>query len=250
MKVWFALLASIGLASLFLAFPEVSGTVESQPLEIIVEDVVIFGEDAFVIWSTSREAASVFSFGNQTVSFNNSMSFEILLQEFDRGVENFSIFACALDQCDEVQMPLQPYLRTRVDESSAHITGAVTGVAGVIGSHMAMGLFGLMVMALAGGIGYSRMRSVDPMNDLIRRAGEHVNAEEYDSARNLYVMAREAFQQLEHDKKVRNHPELLKLHNILKRYSVIKEAQTLTEKYEEGTITRQEMKRLNDMMFF
>ena len=65
-----------------------------------------------------------------------------------------------------------------------------------------------MLLALAGGIGYSRLRSVDPMEDLIKRANEHVSAEEYDSAHNLYVMAREAFHQLEHDKRVKNHPEL------------------------------------------
>ena len=114
---------------------------------------------------------------------------------------------------------------------------------------MIFNIFSMIVLTLAGGIGYSRLRRDDSIDGLIKRTKEHLEVEDYENAGRFYMMAREVFNELEHDKKIKNHPELLRLHGILKRYSMIKEAQMLTEKYEKGMITDQEMERLNYLMF-
>ena len=228
-----------------------------------MEEVTLNENSALVSWSTNREASSTLHIGESAVKFDEATSFTAVVDDIDSEASTFSIIACDLDECDYKEWPLRSYYREGatiqtedLDPPVTGVTGQVTGAAsaGAVGNHLVMALFGMMALAVAAGVGFSRTRfnstvtKTDDMENLIRKTKKHINSQEYESAKNVYMTARKTFQKLEQDKKIKNHPELVKLHGVLKRYSLIKEAQELAEKYESGTITQAEMKRLNEIM--
>ena len=63
-----------------------------------------------------------------------------------------------------------------------------------------------------------------------------IEEEKYDDAYALYVDARRKFSELEEDVKLKYYDGLIKIYVNLRKYSEIREAQTLAEKYAAGNI--------------
>lgn len=249
--VYLLAVAGILMSTFFLSQGSQTGLVAADNLGISIDGLKRSGSEAVLNWSTGREAVSVLSVEGERVAFQEAVRFGHVVSGLDpRAGYDFSIRACDASACVEEQ--------SRIDaeppDAALLLSGAVVAVQGAAGGlkpwagYALFGIVGLMAVGLTGRMSYRRMAGSDPMQGLLKKAESHLSADEYPQANSFYSMARHVFAQLEEEAKEKHYDRLVSVYQSLKRYSAVKEAQELTEKYDKGTITKEELGRLGDLV--
>ena len=249
---YFLAVAGILMSTFFLSQGSQTGFVAADGLGVSIDGLSRSGSEAVLNWSTGREAVSVFSMGGERVAFEESVRFGHVVSGLDpREGYDFSIRACDASACVERQSRIEAASR----EAALPLSGAVVAVQGAAeglkswAGYALFGIMGLVAVGLTGRIGYRRLAGGDPMPGLLKKAESHLSADEYPQAHSFYSMARRVFMELEEEAKVKHYDRLAMVYQSLKRYSAVKEAQELTEKYDKGTITEEELGRLGDLVY-
>lgn len=136
----------------------------------------------------------------------------------------------------------------------ADITGKATAETGQASSFQkAAGsiLFGLLsiatlvVVARMGRNAFSEARQLAPdITSRISKAEEAAESGNHAAAYSLYAELRKQYSTLAQQEKAKHHSRIMKLHRELSQQAAIMEAQHLTDKYVNGTITEEEFERL------
>ncbi len=211
---------------------------------------------ASISWKTQAEALSTLAINNEQSSFETSTQFSKEVTGLKPGTSyTYVIRACSETKCEEKTSELATKgAGTAEPKAAAPITGAITGAdltktMQTSISFIFYALIGMVALVIAGRVGYEKIASSrDPMQGLVDKAKKMIENEQYEKACEMYSMARQAYSQLEGEAKLKHYDSLISIYQNLKRYSELKEAQRLAEKYAQGTITKEEMGRLNEML--
>lgn len=133
-----------------------------------------------------------------------------------------------------------------------------TGAKQVEGLQAAMSalLFGLVsvaalvVVARIGQNTYAEMRreSTPRITDALKKAEDAIQTGSHDDGLALYSIIRQQYGQLSHDEKAEHYRRIISIHRQLSRQAAVMEAQRLTEKYVNGTISEEEFERLKQLI--
>ncbi len=244
---------AVFLLTFFVASGFPTGFSVAQKLSLNSIDVRAYENDALITWQTSKEAISTIVVDNQRTAFQSATTFSKETTGLKPGTRyDFVIRACDENACKEKKSSFQT--RGASSDGTA-ITGALVGGNGVteiVRTSINMILYlmlGLTAVVVFGKIGYEKLSvNRDPVGGFVRRAQKHLQDDQYKEAYQVYSQAREAFKGLEDEAKLRHYDSLLTIYQSLKKYAVIGEAQRLAQKYETGTITKEEMRRLNELL--
>ena len=231
-----------------------TGLIVSDGLRISVDGTRTYESDALITWSTSREAISTIIIDGKRTAFPAATKFSSIASGLEPGTRHdFAIRACDERECVDTAGSFATQ-GARAAEGAA-ITGAMTmgeGITDILRTSVNIILYSLAaitVLVVAGRVGYEKLvLNRDPMEGLVKKAEKHLGQDEYAEAHQAYSQAREAFKQLEEEAKLKHYDKLLGIYHTLRRYATITEAHKLAEKYEQGTITRDEMRRLNELL--
>ncbi len=211
---------------------------------------------ARISWKTQTEALSTLAINNEQNSFEASKQFSKEVTGLTPGTSyDYVIRACNEIKCEEKSSELTTKgAGTAEPEAAGPITGAITGVDLTRTmqksiSFIFYALIGMVALVIAGRVGYEKLASSrDPMQGMVTDAKKMIENEQYEQAYEIYSKARQAYSQLEGEARLKHYDSLVSIYQNLKRYSEIKQAQRLAEKYAQGTITKEEMGRLNEML--
>ncbi len=207
-------------------------------------------------WKTQTDAMSILAINGKSIAFETAKSFSKEITGLTPGKSyTYVIRACNENSCEEKSSEMT----TRSSEAAkpkaaTPITGAAVGVdmARTVQksiSFVFFALIGMVALVIAGRVGYEKLASSrDPMQGIVDKAKKMIENEQYEQAYEIYAGARKAYSQLEEAAKLKHYDSLISIYQSLKRYAELKEAQRLAEKYANGTITREELRRLNDML--
>lgn len=219
-----------------------------QTIGLEINYVESSDRSALLRWTTRSDAISVLDINNEQIAFAEAKHFSKQISGLQpRTTYGYTIRACNSYECEEK--------KSRVSTSSplSQITGQVTGteVAETLqtaATLMIYTLLGTVALLISGNIGYEFVNKRKKVGSLIKKGQKKMDNEEYTEAHDLYKQASQAFGQLEDEARLKHYNDLFKLYHNLRRYSEISEAQRLAEKYEQHTITDDELKRLGRLM--
>ena len=246
-----AAIVAVFLATFLISSGFPTGLVINDELRISIDDKTTYETDALITWSTNKEALATIVVNGKSTAFAKSNAFSKTVDGLESGTKyDFIIRACDSSGCKEKTSSI----KTSSSNPPVAITGAITGGEGVTqilktsANLVLYALLGIVALAVGGRIGYEKLATRDPMPGMMQKAEKHLDNEQYSEALESYSQARQMFMKLEEDAKVKHHTQLVGIYQSLKRYSIMKEAQSLTEKYEKGDITREEMQRLSELL--
>lgn len=230
--------------------------VRSDDVGLRINDADVSDTTATLNWKTRAEALSILVINGNSMAFETARQFSKELAGLTPETSyTYVIRACNENRCEEKNSEFTTKSTAATEEASASpITGAVIAVstartlkASV--SYVLFALIGMAALIVVGRIGYEKIAdSRDPMQGIVTDAKKLIENEQYEEAYAVYEKARQAYSQLEEEAKLKHYDSLISIYQNLKRYSELKEAQKLAEKYAQGTITREELRRLNEML--
>lgn len=246
------------VGTFFLVQSGITGYV-TDGLQLKVVSISSGDTSATIHWKTSAPTVSTINVNNENIAYPTATEFTKEIANLEQGkTYEYNIRACDQDLCEEKAGTFS----TRGGET--FFTGAIVAVQDraesirslhVIPENLKAGaslvfyaLIGMVIAVVAGRVGYEKLFNNDPMDELIKQSKDAVEAQEWQTAHILYTQAREAFAQLEAEAKVQHYDDLMNIYGSLKRHFDIQEAQELAEKYSQGTISKEEMGRLNELL--
>ncbi len=250
--------ATVFLSTFFISqgFPTGFLVKSNGDVGLRISGVDVSDTTARIGWKTQTEAISTLIIDNNPTAFETAKSFSKELTGLTPGKSyTYIIRACNENRCEEKRAELLTLnIEAAKPKAANPITGAVVGVdmARTVQKSISFVFFALIGMAalvIVGRIGYEKIAdSRDPMQGMVDKAKKLVENEQYEQAYEIYSNARKAYSQLEEAAKLKHYDSLISIYQNLKRYAELKEAQSLAEKYANGTITREELRKLNDML--
>lgn len=221
-----------------------------------ISGVDVSDTTAKIEWKTGTEAMSIIAINGNSIAFETAKSFRKEITGLTPGkTYRYVIRACNENKCEEKSSELTTESTSPKEQKpSSQITGAAVGVdmARTVQKSISFvfyALIGIVVLVIAGRVGYEKIASSrDPMQGMVEKAKKLVANEQYEQAYEIYSKARQAYSQLEEEAKLKHYDSLISIYQSLNRYAEVKEAQRLAEKYANGTITREELRRLNEIL--
>ncbi|MBI2664188.1 fibronectin type III domain-containing protein [Candidatus Woesearchaeota archaeon] len=202
-------------------------------------------------WSTNRKAMSTLEINGEQTAFSAAKEFRKELHGLTPGKTYFyRIRACTDKVCEQQSSSFT----AGTGSTGLPATGLVAGIGDLAGTfrttvnYLPFALLAFLAAAITVRAGYDKF-SQPNIGAMLKKAKKHINEEEYDEASMLYANARKAFAQLEHKAQLSHYNDLAEVYQSLRRQADIKQAQELTEKYSSGTITGDELMKLNELMF-
>jgi hypothetical protein len=218
-----------------------------QALSLQVEDSTS-ETGAAISWRTNKDTVSVLDINGKQTAFGAAKQFrkEITgLQE--NSAYEYTVRACTANECKEKISRLTTSGHTNA------ITGAVVGrdiiqTAQTGISLVVYSLIATIALLVTGRIGYEQLSNRNPVGDMMKKSTNFLQNDQYGDAHDMYKKAAQAFTKLEDAARLKHYNSMLRLYHNLKRYAEVKEAQRLAEKYEQRTISQDEMSRLSKLM--
>ena len=214
---------------------------------------------AEISWETAKESASTLIINNNPTSFSKAKEFSSKTSGLNEGTTyQYTIRACNEQGCEEKTGQIKTK-SPKTQQQLPQITGAVVKATTATAEEIAQtarksattilyALLAITALVIGGRISYQKLSNKDEMEEMITKAEEMTESQQYTEAHSIYSKARQAFAQLEEEAKLKHYDRLLKLYHTLKKQYDMMEAQTLAEKYSQGTITRDELTRLNELL--
>lgn len=108
----------------------------------------------------------------------------------------------------------------------------------------------LVVVARIGQNTYAEIKqnSTPKITDAVKKAEDAIQAGKHADAFTLYNIIRQQYGQLKQDEKIEHYPRIISIHRQLSRQLAVAEAQRLTEKYVNGTMSEEEFERLEQLI--
>lgn len=230
--------------------------VKGNGVGLRISDADASDTTATLSWKTRTDALSVLVVNGNSMAFETARQFSKELSGLTPGtIYKYVIRACNENRCEEKSSEFTTKISGAAPEKSVSpITGAVIGIDTVrmlktSVSYVLYALIGMAALIVVGRIGYEKIaESRDPMQGMVTDVKKLIENEKYEEAYEVYAKARQAYSQLEEEAKLKHYDSLISIYQNLKRYAELKEAQRLAEKYAQGTITREELRRLNEML--
>lgn len=228
----------------------------SGDVELKISSPEVSDTTAAISWKTRTEALSILVVNGNSVAFEAAREFSKELTGLAPGTSyKYVIRACNENRCEEKSSEFTTKsIAAKGENSASPITGAVVGAdlartAQKSISFVFYALIGIVALVIAGRVGYEKMENIrDPMQGMVDKAKKMIENEQYEEAYEIYSKARQAYSELEEAAKLKHYDSLISIYQNLRRYAELKEAQRLAEKYANGTITREELRRLNEML--
>lgn len=215
---------------------------------------------ATINWETAKESSSTLIINNNPISFSKAKEFSSEVSGLNEGTAyGYTIRACNEQECQEKTGQIKTK-SAKTQQQLPQITGAVVKATTDTAEDIAQttrkyattilyALLAVTALAIGGRISYQKIsNNKDEMGGMITKAEEMIESQQYTEAQSTYSKARQAFAQLEEEAKLKHYDRLLKIYHTLKRQYDMIEAQRLAEKYSQGTITRDELTRLNELL--
>ncbi len=229
--------------------------VKGDSVVLRISDAEVSDTTARLSWKTQAEALSVLVVNDKSMAFETARQFSKEVAGLTPGTSyKYVIRACNENKCEEKSSEFTTRTSGAAENPASPITGAVIGVSTARAiknsiSYVLYALIGMAALIVVGRIGYEKIaESRDPMQGMVTDAKKLIENEKYEEAYEVYAKARQAYSQLEEEAKLKHYDSLISIYQNLKRYSELKEAQRLAEKYAQGTITREELRKLNEML--
>ena len=235
-------------------FPTGFLTALDQPINLQVGNIEVHDTTAVIRWTTDADVLSVLDINNEQIAFSTAQKFSKLVTGLEPGTAyEYVIRACDTSDCEERNSIIVTNSGP-VARAIPAITGAaisVDGVIKVLQTSVNLILYSLIVIVLTiigVRIAYDKFSSRNQIEGVISNAKKLIQEEQYDEANRSYAQARKAFTELAEEAKLKHYDDLLRIYSSLKKHTELKEAQNLAEKYSDGTITQEELRRLNDLI--
>lgn len=120
-------------------------------------------------------------------------------------------------------------------------------------SALLFGLVSIAVLVIVARIGQNtyaeiKQNSTPKITDAVKKAEDAIQAGKHTDAFALYNIIRQQYSQLRQEEKTEHYSRIIGIHRQLSRQVAIMEAQRLTEKYVNGTMSEEEFERLKQLI--
>jgi len=216
-------------------------------------DIVVHDNYASLGWTTNKDSVSTLTINGERYAFAAAQFFTKDITNLQTGERYFYVIrACDDLGCDEIAASLTT-TSDPVKNIASPITGAATGIdiLGVLQNSVGYVFLGLIVVAvlvIGGRVAGQQIQRKDEMAEMTKSAKKMIDEQKYREAYDVYLKARTAFAQLEEEAKLKHYNDLYNIYHSLNRQSKMQEAQRLAEKFSDGTISNNELDRLNQLM--
>ncbi len=134
------------------------------------------------------------------------------------------------------------------------ITGGITLVdnvssaasAAIKTSHVYI-LLAVASLGAIAGTGYQRSKSTK-IQRLVAKTHKHLKSGAFESAVQVYEETKLLYEGMDEEKKLKSYNDVIGVYNQLLSHYKTKEAQRLAEKYSKGTITQEELRKLEAIL--
>jgi len=258
---------SVFVATFMLSTGFLTGfVVADTSVGLKVDGVKVSGNSAILSWNTNTDSVSTLHVANSDIAFTTATEFEKEIAGLTAGEKyNYRIRACNREQCEEqsgsfvagrggslITGAAFSDLNTKVGDTIGGFTNVNAPDIG--GGLRTIANFALLlvvvgaVVFVAGKITYPGIGTKDEVSSLLKNANNHLSNEQFDEANIAYASARQAFMELEDEARLKHYDGLMKVYQNLRRHYDINEAQLLADKYAQGTISQEELQRLNELI--
>ena len=261
----------IALLIVFLAGCQISGEavadIDNIPPAISIRNVDVFDTTASIEWITDEPASAFFALGDDVLRFSRDTSFKADLTNLEMGTRYYyDITVCDIENnCNnhrgtfvtitEEEMLLA---KQRAENRQSPITGAAVSSVDVdsvraLTLTAIYALLGIIVLAVVARVGYTTIGQLgDPVEKEVKSSIAHaenmIRKEKHDHAYEPYKRARETYIKLSPEKRVKYYDKLMETYSALEHHTKTKEAHQLADKYVAGTITKEEMDKLKELL--
>jgi hypothetical protein len=230
--------------------------------KITLEKVTAYGTEATIEWKTNVPTTSVLTVVDQVRKFENLKTFSTTIQNLEPGSEyQFEIIACdAGINCGNYQGEFTTSTEDKPlpEEKGNGITGAVISAdflkeAKSIAFVVFYGLLAVVVLGVVAMAGYNAIsnRPSTPekqMKSSMRSAEELIKADKKEEAFAHYNDARALYSRISPDRQAKYYDDLVATYSILQQHKNAKEAGRLADRYIGGSITKEELEKLKDLL--
>jgi len=252
-SVFVTYIVSAGVPTGFVSY--VAG-IGDGTLKVDLGGMEVGEREAKLSWGTSKTAVSVLKINEKVIAFSASTSFVKTVKGLEPGKRyDYVVRACDDERCIEKSnyfvTATQP---VKIETKVSPITGLVVGIGAVTKTVqdsinlILYVLIGLVVVTVVGKIGYGQLANRNDITSHMKKAEGALQQDQHGEAYEHYNNARQSYSQLSNEDKLKHYDKLMQVYGQLKKRFELQNAQTLTDKYVDGTITSDELKRLNELL--
>ena len=133
-------------------------------------------------------------------------------------------------------------------DSGEHVNGLQAAMSALL-----FGLVSIAALVVVARIGQNtyaeiKQNSTPRITDALKKAEDAIQTGNHSGGFALYSIIRQQYGQLRQEEKAEHYKRIVNLHSQLSRQAAIMEAQRLTEKYVNGTISEEEFERLKQLV--
>ncbi|MFH1182186.1 MAG: hypothetical protein V1702_04465 [Candidatus Woesearchaeota archaeon] len=252
-KILFAVVSLLLLAAQMASAADVP--------KITLEKITAYGTEARIEWKTNELTTSVLTVLDQVRKFENLREFSTTIQSLEPGKKySFEIIACdASINCGNYQGEFTTSAENKpLPEEKQGITGAVISAdvfkeAKSIALVVFYGLLAVVVLGVVARTGYNAISGMSntterQMKNSMRSAEELIKAGRKEEAFAHYNDARALYSRVSPERQAKYYDQLIATYSVLQQHRKAKEAGRLADRYIAGSITREELERLRDLL--
>jgi hypothetical protein len=230
--------------------------------KITIGKITVSSTEARIEWATNEQSTSVITVLDQVKKLERMKSFSTTIQNLEPGKEyQYDITACdAAINCGHYQGKFTTASKgtSLQAEKKQGITGAVISAdlineAKSIATMVFFGLLAIVILGVVVKTGYNAFTNIsDPaekqIKEAVRNAESLIKQGKNDDAMAHYNSARSLYSQIPPDKQAKYYDRLILAYNQLQQHQKAKEAGRLADRYIAGSITKDELEKLKDLL--
>ena len=227
----FAVLFILMSLSAQAQFPEIKASSDSLNDRILIT------------WNTDIDATTSLEINGKMLVFGPEKKFVHEELGLKAGKEyTYKIIACSSMDCSTYKSSI----RTGGDAQNSATGNAIAelGNSSPVVYYFLISLLGLTLLFVS----YRANQPDVKISSLLYHSEKHIRNGNHEHATPMYKEALGIYKNLSKDEKAHNYPRLMRVYNHLSLHQKQKEAKALTEKYQNGNITEQEMQRLRELL--
>ncbi len=231
-----------GLSVLFLALVmSISAAAQFPEIEVSTDAI---SDRALISWRTESAATSSIEINGKVYVFGPAAGFSHEEKGLEPGTSyKYKIIACRDSYCSTHKSSIQ----TEGEAAASSVTGNIVAGLGNARAEIYYLLIALLGLTLIF-ITYRANQPEARIKSLLESSESHIRKGAHEKAIPGYKQALGLYKGLSTQEKAQNYNRLMRVYSHLSLNQKQKEARVLTEKYQKGAITQQELMRLRQLL--